>query len=88
MLNFVKNGVIELCCFLQGKKNLISVIELKDYLVFVGFGYCIIISFIEIELVCWFFIKEFIIRLIEDKLFIRVRWFFIFDYVKLKFILS
>lgn len=59
-------------------------IELKDYLVFVGFGYCIIISLIEIELVCWFFIKKFIIRLIEDKLFIRVRWFFIFDYVKLK----
>lgn len=67
---------------------MIIVMEKKDYLVFVGFGYCIIISLIEIELFCWLLIKEFIIRLIEDKLFIRVRWFFIFDYVKLKFILS
>lgn len=87
MFNFVNNGVIELCCFLQGK-NLIIEIEKKDYLVFVGFGYCIIISLIEIELVCWLLIKEFIIRLIEDKLFIRVRRFIIFDYVKLKLILS
>lgn len=67
---------------------MIIVMEKKDYLVFVGFGYCIILSLIEIELFCWLLIKEFIIRLIEDKLFIRVRRFIIFDYVKLKFILS
>lgn len=51
---------------------MIIVMEKKDYLVFVGFGYCIIISLIEIELFCWLLIKEFLIRLIEDKLFIRV----------------
>lgn len=54
-------------------KNLTTETEKKDYVVFVGPGYCTITSLTETELVCRPPTKEPTTRLTEDKLFIRVK---------------
>lgn len=44
----------------------------NGYWVYVGFGECSIIYLNDLELICCLFYMEFLVRLNEDKLFIRV----------------
>lgn len=78
MLNHIIYDVIDLCCLLQGK-GLSTVTTKNEYLVYVGSAECVITYLNDSELICRPPSKKPSPRLNEEKLFIRVSYYFFFS---------